>query len=105
MSADTIGWRDITLSWLSGRSHDLADTLELLFDKYIPQVVDFIRPVLSNSVAVKTDSDSALSVGENVPHGLIEPQDLMLSEVHVANTCCQILEVRTIAESLYMHGG
>lgn len=93
MSSDTIGWRDITHSWLSSRSHDLTDTLESLLNKYIPQVVDFIRPVLANNTMTKLISDSNVSVNDTLSHCHIESQDLVLSEVHLMNICCQILEV------------
>lgn len=96
MSSDTIRWRDVSHSWLSGRSHDLTDTLESLFDKYIPQVVDFIRPVLANSAKTTSSNDSTVSMSDKVSHCVIESQDLLLSEVHLMNTCCQILEVRVL---------
>ena len=96
MSSDTIGWRDITHSWLSNRSHDITDTLESLFNKYIPPIVDFIRPVLANSAITKLISDSNVSVNDELSHCQIESQDLVLTEVHLMNTCCQILEVSVL---------
>ena len=92
MSSDTIGWREVTHSWLSSRSHEHNDTLESLFNKYIPQVVDFIRPVLTNSTVTKLISDSNVSINK-LSNCHVESQDLMLSEVHLMNTCCQILQV------------
>ena len=94
MSSDTISWRDILLSWLSPRSHDNVHAIEALLDKYIPDVIGFIRPVLANSTpSIKSESDSSVSLSDKVSHSQVEPQELMLSEVHLIKTCCQILEV------------
>lgn len=82
------------LRWLYSRSHDNADTLEALFDKYIPPVIDFMGPVLTNSAINKTNDNSTVSVSEKMMTSHLESQELMLSEVHVMNTCCQVLEVR-----------
>ena len=83
------------LTWLSSQSQsDYTDTLEALFDKYIPDVLEFVRPVLSTSGLAKSETHgSAVSMSERVPHSQVEPQELMLSEVHLIKTCCQILEV------------
>ena len=96
MSSDTIGWRDITHNWLSSRSHDLTDTLKSLFNKYIPQVVDFIQPLLANNTVTKLVSNSSVSVNDKLSNCHVKSQDLMLSEVHLMNTCCQILEVSVL---------
>ena len=111
MSSSTISWRDIALTWLTSqpqpdKNNKTASTLEELFDKYIPEVLEFLSPVLatctSNScsgVVQKSEppapGGSALSLGERVCRRsqVVESQELMLSEVHLTKTCCQILEV------------
>lgn len=96
MTSETIGWRDEMSSWLSSRSHDQADALEALFDKYIPQVIDFLRPVVATSGADTMESVSMITVSDRLSRNQIEEQDLRLSEVHLIKTCCQILEVKLI---------
>ena len=83
------------LTWVTSQSCcDHTDVLETLFDKYIPHVLEFLAPVLANTTLAKSESSgSAVSVSERVSRSQVEPQDLMLSEVHLIKTCCQILEV------------
>ena len=98
MSPGTIGWRDIALSWLASRSPHNADTIEALFEKYVPAVIEFLCPVLAGSIPAKSaDSVSSVSLSEKACRSQwVEPQDLMLSEVHLVKQCCQILEVRML---------
>ena len=83
------------LTWLASQPRsNYTETLEALFDEYIPDVLEFLAPVLANDTLAKSESSkSAVSLSERVSHSQMEPQDLMLSEVHVIKTCCQILEV------------
>ena len=111
MSSSTISWRDVALTWLTSqpqpdKNNKTASTLEELFDKYIPEVLEFLSPVLAtctsnlcSGVIQKPEppapGGSALSLGERVCRRsqVVESQELMLSEVHLTKTCCQILEV------------
>ena len=80
-------------TWSHDQSHDLTETLEGLFDKYIPLVIDFIGSALSGRSSHTSNTVSSVSVGDKLSREQIEPQDLVLSEVHLMNTCCQILKV------------
>lgn len=93
LSANTLGWKEKLLSWLNSRPHDISSTLEALFDKYIPRVVDFLRPVLAGSEVDDALSLSTVVMTDSVISDHIEPQDMMLSEVHLISTCCHVLEV------------
>ena len=83
------------LTWLTSQSQpNYTDTLGTLFDKYIPDVLEFVRPILSTSGLAKAETrGSSVSMSERVSHSQVEPQELMLSEVHLIKTCYQILEV------------
>ena len=97
MSSSTISWRDIALTWLTSQpQQDYTDTLEALFDKYIPDVLEFLSAVLATSGLAKKSEPpgSTVSMSERVCHSQLEPQDLMLSEVQLVKTLCQILEVQ-----------
>ena len=87
------------LTWLTNQpQRDYADTLEVLFNKYIPDVLEFIHPVLATSGSAKKSEPpgSTVSMSERVCQSQLEPQDVMLSEVHLINTSCQILEVQNV---------
>lgn len=97
MSSATISWRDVLLTWLTSQSQLQTDQTQALFDKYIPDVLEFLRPILATSSGLIQKSEpgheSVVSVSEKVTRSQAEPQEVMLSEVHLIKTCCHILEV------------
>ena len=97
MSSATISWRDVLLTWLTSQLQLQTDQTQALFDKYIPDVLEFLRPILATSSGLIQKSEpgheSVVSVSEKVTRSQAEPQEVMLSEVHLIKTCCHILEV------------
>ena len=98
MSHDTISWKDVVLNWfhsipeeLRQKSH-LWDTMEPLFNKYIPPTLDFLSPALTGLTA---DRDHVAHSPIPVGAGLLrmEPQELKLCRIHLVNSCCLIFQV------------
>ena len=87
-------------TWSHDKSHDQSETLEGLFYKYIPLVIDFIRPALSGQSSDTSDAVSSVNMSDKMSRDQIELQDLKLSEVHLINTCCQILQVSVATKVL-----
>ena len=90
------------LSWVNEKSFGNSEAIEALFDKYLPQVIVYLRPLLAGSAAVDGQTGGGGST-VSLLRNEIEPQDVMLSEVHLINTCCQILEVSETIACTYMY--
>jgi hypothetical protein len=85
------------LTWLTSQSPWQPDYTQELFDKYIPDVLEFLRPILATTsglVQKLKSRESSMSMSEKGRHSQVEPQEVMLSEVHLIKTCCHILEVQ-----------
>ena len=99
MSSDTISWKDILLTWLTSQSQLQTEHTQALFDKYIPDVLEFLRPILATGGGFAQKSEpghetqSVVSLSERVTQSQAEPQEVMFSEVHLIKTCYHILEV------------
>ena len=95
LSQDTINWKDVVLKWLHGLRDSKSiswDMFESLFNKYIPPALDFIAPALANTTTNDVSMEpSTLDINEKLSS--LEAQDLKLSEIHLINNCCSILQV------------
>lgn len=89
MSPGGITWREVVRRWLGSRG-DRQPELWPLFQKYVAKCLNFLAPVVA-----RTSGSSGEGAG---PAGL-EPQSLKLSEVHLASTLCNILQVGPISHS------
>ena len=94
MSQDTISWNDVLIQWLH-RMPDLKptlwDTVEDLFDKYLPLTLEFLSPVLSEHASGREAPEvSSTSVTATLT---LEDQDLKLTKVQLINSCCRIFQV------------
>lgn len=94
LSQDTISWKEVLLKWL----HSLLDyraslweTMEALFDRYLPLTLDFISPALEDGGPAMTGASSS-TVDSNAA-ATLQPQDLKLTQVQLVNSCCRIFQV------------
>ena len=83
MSPGGITWKEVVRRWLGGQ-REREPELWLLCEKYVAKCLDFLAPVVAKP--------SGPTSGGAGPAGL-EPQSLQLSEVHLAGTLCNILQV------------
>ena len=106
MSQDTISWREVVLKWLHCLPEQkdkflLWDTMEPLFHRYIPPILEFLSPALTGlTVDVEALDNSMTCVAAGTLN--IEHQELKLSPVHVVHSCCQILQVCVIYIYIYI---
>ncbi len=98
LSAGTVTRSDIIRKWFNTLSD--SSPLKLyrlalgkLFDKYISKIVDFLQPVLINGFHSNSPSESDVSLVSGVTGCTLQGQDLRMSEIHLMQSLCTMLEV------------
>lgn len=94
LSPDTITWRDVVQRWLTNQNQAFVDSVQSLFDKYIPKCFDFLSPLLAR----ESHSDnvvSSVSLPSLAQKGLL-PQEMCPSEINLISTCYTIFQVRDV---------
>ncbi len=101
LSVGTVTGSEVMSRWLgmqpsSSYFKQNAPALHILFDKYTPKVREFIQPALSGSSIGGCDviqGTSSISLVNGVSVCRLQGQELRLSEVHLMQSLCRILEV------------
>ncbi len=106
LSAGTVTGSEVISRWLGVQpdSSPFKQRAPALFDKYTPQVLEFIEPALSSSNSGECDiiqRTSSISLVNGVSVCRLQGQELRLSEVHLMQSLCRILEVCVGSEGCY----
>ncbi len=93
MSPATISWRDVAYQWLLKWEKQQTESLQSLFDVFIPKCVEFLAPVLEGVAHEEVGSDVSVAPSRSGVGQRLTGQELKLTEVHIIKTCCTILQV------------
>ena len=107
LTASTISWKDTIGKWFNTQSDSSTvrqhgDALQRFFKKYVPATMDFIQPALLTNSSNSFATVSTSTVSDGLGSLTLEPQQLKLSEVHVVQSCCRILQVHVDKRTVYI---
>lgn len=106
LTEGTVNWKDTVVKWFNTQSDSSTirqhrDALQLFFNKYVPATMDFIQPALTTNSSISHATVSISTISGGIGSLSLKPQQLKLSEVHVIQSCCRILQVSLDDKTIY----
>ena len=94
----TVSWQDILTRWHNTQSDSLVRrhraSVQALCDKYLPSTLELLQPaLLSHRGRAECAGLSTSTLVSGAGLCRLQSQDLRLSEVHVVQTLCTVLQV------------